>query len=145
MADGAAEPSRLRRSWPLAVGGLLLVLAGAIGYFVAVTGLGGRLPWVRNTALPSWILIGAGLALSILALRRSQTGWMPKLLLGVNVVLAGLFAAMIYISFVVPAGNAPALGVPAPDFALLDQHGETVRLSDLRGAPVLLVFYRGHW
>jgi len=34
---------------------------------------------------------------------------------------------------------------PAPDFALPNQAGKTVRLSGLRGAPVLLVFYRGHW
>lgn len=34
------------------------------------------------------------------------------------------------------------IGSPAPDFALKDQHGETVRLSDFRGATsVLLVFY----
>ncbi|GAB3912434.1 peroxiredoxin [Microlunatus endophyticus] len=29
----------------------------------------------------------------------------------------------------------------APDFALRNQHGEIVRLSDLRGAPVVVVFY----
>ena len=44
-----------------------------------------------------------------------------------------------------PRATGPTLGAPAPDFALVDQSGKTVRLSDLRGAPVLLVFYRGHW
>lgn len=35
-----------------------------------------------------------------------------------------------------------AAGTPAPDFALRDQHGQTVRLSDFRGRRnVLLVFY----
>lgn len=35
-----------------------------------------------------------------------------------------------------------SVGAPAPDFALRDQHGQTVRLSDLRGRKaVLLVFY----
>ena len=33
------------------------------------------------------------------------------------------------------------LNAPAPDFALADQHGSTVRLSDFRGRPVVLVFY----
>ncbi len=34
------------------------------------------------------------------------------------------------------------VGSPAPDFALLDQNGETVRLSDFRGETnVALVFY----
>ena len=33
-------------------------------------------------------------------------------------------------------------GTPAPDFALRDQHGQTVHLADLRGRrKVLLVFY----
>ncbi|MDQ1616157.1 MAG: mycoredoxin-dependent peroxiredoxin [Actinomycetota bacterium] len=34
------------------------------------------------------------------------------------------------------------VGTPAPDFELTDQHGQTVRLSDLRGhKAVVLVFY----
>jgi peroxiredoxin Q/BCP len=32
-------------------------------------------------------------------------------------------------------------GAPAPDFELLDERGETVRLSDFRGHPVVLFFY----
>jgi peroxiredoxin Q/BCP len=37
-----------------------------------------------------------------------------------------------------------AVGQTAPDFELVDQHGETVRLGDALGAgPVVLVFLRG--
>jgi peroxiredoxin Q/BCP len=32
-------------------------------------------------------------------------------------------------------------GQPAPDFTLPDQHGRDLRLSDLRGTPVVLYFY----
>lgn len=32
-------------------------------------------------------------------------------------------------------------GDPAPDFALPDQHGKTVRLSELRGRKVVVYFY----
>lgn len=32
-------------------------------------------------------------------------------------------------------------GDPAPAFSLLDQHGQTVRLEDLRGRTVLVYFY----
>jgi peroxiredoxin Q/BCP len=32
-------------------------------------------------------------------------------------------------------------GDPAPDFALDDQHGKTVKLSDFRGQKVILYFY----
>ncbi len=34
-----------------------------------------------------------------------------------------------------------AVGAQAPDFELQDQHGTPVRLSDLRGRKVVLVFY----
>lgn len=33
------------------------------------------------------------------------------------------------------------VGQPAPDFALSDAAGKTVRLSDLRGRPVIVYFY----
>jgi peroxiredoxin len=36
-------------------------------------------------------------------------------------------------------------GTPAPDFELKSHEGEVVRLSDLRGEIVLLVFVRGDW
>ena len=36
-----------------------------------------------------------------------------------------------------------APGTPAPDFALPDQDGNTVKLSSLRGKNVVLVFYPG--
>jgi peroxiredoxin Q/BCP len=35
----------------------------------------------------------------------------------------------------------PEPGDAAPDFALTDDHGDTVRLSDLRGSRVVLYFY----
>ena len=34
-----------------------------------------------------------------------------------------------------------AEGTPAPDFELASDSGERVRLSDLRGHPVVLYFY----
>jgi cytochrome oxidase Cu insertion factor (SCO1/SenC/PrrC family) len=63
----------------------------------------------------------------------------------VEIVLASLFATFLYVIPVVRAATGPAIGSPAPDFVLRDQSDSPVRLSDLRGAPVLLVFYRGHW
>ncbi|MDX1935154.1 MAG: peroxiredoxin family protein [Capsulimonadales bacterium] len=40
----------------------------------------------------------------------------------------------------------PEAGMPAPDFCLPDaRNEETVRLSDLTGRDILLVFFRGTW
>jgi mycoredoxin-dependent peroxiredoxin len=45
-------------------------------------------------------------------------------------------------SNIFPDADLPALGQPAPDFELLDQHGTPVRLSSYRGKRnVLIVFF----
>jgi len=129
-----------------AYAGLVLVLAGVLGYFAVVLLLPAWVPFVRNHAVPNWLLVAAGLGLSLSAVRRAAPGaWMPRLLLGVNASLAVLFAAFLYVMLSVPAAGGPSIGAAAPDFALVDQTGKTVRLADYRGSPLLLVFYRGHW
>lgn len=42
---------------------------------------------------------------------------------------------------VVPAASLPKAGSKAPAFSLASHTGETVRLTDLAGAPVVLYFY----
>ncbi|HBY98795.1 MAG TPA: hypothetical protein DEP84_33425 [Chloroflexi bacterium] len=39
----------------------------------------------------------------------------------------------------------PNVGDEAPDFTLAAVEGGQVHLADLRGQPVVLVFYRGGW
>ncbi len=39
----------------------------------------------------------------------------------------------------------PDVGDLAPDFTLTDTNGEPVHLEELRGRPLVLVFYRGGW
>jgi len=41
----------------------------------------------------------------------------------------------------VAAQTVPAVGEPAPDFELVNQFGEPIRLSSFRGQNVVLVFY----
>jgi len=135
-----------RRAITLAALGLALGLAGVVGYFVVVFRLGAWLPRVRNDAVPNWIVVALGLGLSGLAMARATRGRLvPGILLGLNVVVAAGFAALLYVVPVVPAAQGPSVGAAAPDFALPDQTGKIVRLADFRGKPLLLVFYRGHW
>src|ERR1700686_4084146 len=44
-----------------------------------------------------------------------------------------------------PAPNILPAGVPAPDFALNATPDQILRLSELRGRPVILVFYPADW
>ena len=130
----------------LAAAGLALGIAGVAGYFFVVF----HLPWlpgVRNHAIPNWLLVVAGLLLSVTATARATTGRRrrPAVLLGLNVVVASAFAVMLYGIATVPRATGPTLGVAAPDFTLADQTGKPVHLADFRGSPLLLVFYRGHW
>jgi cytochrome c biogenesis protein CcmG/thiol:disulfide interchange protein DsbE len=73
-----------------------------------------------------------------------QIRWTPLILL---VLILG--SAWIWLSRV-PTGSAaptvdrpaaPAIGYPAPDFALTTLSGEEFKLSSLRGAPVVLNFW----
>jgi hypothetical protein len=141
MTDGVRRPGAPL----LAATGLALGGAGVVGYFLVALRLGAWLPSVRNDAIPNWLLIGLGLAVSALAVVRARRRILPALLLGLNVLLAAGFAAILYVVSVVPPASGPPIGAPAPSFALVDQSGRTVRLEDFRGAPLLLVFYRGHW
>jgi hypothetical protein len=61
-----------------------------------------------------------------------------------------LLAAGTFFNFVAARLPAPApvlrVGEPAPDFTLPDAGGRPISLAEYRGrAPVVLVFYRGHW
>ena len=64
-----------------------------------------------------------------------------------NVVLACFFGCHLFAasSHLPPAAQAPAMGSPAPDFELQDEHSVAVRLSEFRGRNVVLLFYRGFW
>jgi hypothetical protein len=141
MRDDARSP----RSALLATIGVALGVLGVIGYFVVALRLGAWLPSVRNDAIPNWILIGLGFALSVAAFIRARQRILPGFLLGMNFLVAAAFFAMLYVGSAVPPVSGPPIGAPAPAFALVDQAGKSVRLEDFRGAPLLLVFYRGHW
>lgn len=129
--------------------GFLLSLFGFVSYFLifARWPLTRDLPWVN---LPL-VLLGAMLALA--GLRRSfrEGGWGARIVSAVGTGLSLLLAAtLLYYVFVftaaMPTGrSAPAEGARAPNFEAVDQVGRTVRLADLLGKKVLLVFFRGHW
>ena len=149
MNVSIASPLRRNRAAVLV---LLFGLVGILGYFLVVFRFAAWMPEVRNAAVPNWILVGIGLTLSALGMKQAlarrathRGRVLAPLLATVNVAAAIAFAWILYALPAVPPAAGPDLGRPAPDFALIDQEGRTVGLADFRGAPLLLVFYRGHW
>lgn len=75
--------------------------------------------------------------------------WFWLALIGLVIVLGGLWIAYSssLLSSLASQGEnvtlepAPVVGHPAPDFALPTLEGETVRLSDFKGKPVLVNFW----
>jgi peroxiredoxin len=75
--------------------------------------------------------------------------WFWLAMIGLVVVLGGLWIAYSssLLSSLASEGEnvtlepAPVVGHPAPDFALPTLAGETVRLSDFKGKPVLINFW----
>lgn len=69
---------------------------------------------------------------------------MPKSL--VLIVVCMLSAGLAAVQDGYPKPQVPsAVGKAAPDFALKDENGSILKLSDQRGRWVLLYFYRGYW
>jgi cytochrome oxidase Cu insertion factor (SCO1/SenC/PrrC family) len=67
----------------------------------------------------------------------------PLVIAAVVLAAAALFVAA-EMRLPKPQGTF-ADGQPSPDFTLNDQDGHPFRLSDQRGTPVVLIFYRGYW
>jgi hypothetical protein len=130
--------------------GPLLTFAGGVTYFTTFARWAPLrdFPWVN---LP---LVLGGLLLSAAGLRRAwrtaprrRTRALAVAGCAGSGLLATLFCLYVFaLSYALPAPGARTLALEqAPDFALLDQRGESVRLSALRGRKVVLTFYRGFW
>jgi peroxiredoxin len=63
----------------------------------------------------------------------------------IAVVPASLFLLGTFTSGLPSQQPAVAVDALSPDFSGLDADGEEFRLSNLRGSPILLKFYRGYW
>jgi len=66
-------------------------------------------------------------------------------LAGLNVGIAVWFAWLLFGMSRVPIAAGPAIGSTPADFVLAAPDSHAVHLAELRGSPLLLVFYRGHW
>jgi peroxiredoxin len=91
----------------------------------------------QGVMLVALLLAGGGFAL--------QPGIVGYLLGGVAAILAAMFLVATATSDLPKKKLAVSVGSIAPDFTATDASGRQFRLSDLRGRPLLLKFYRGFW
>jgi cytochrome oxidase Cu insertion factor (SCO1/SenC/PrrC family) len=98
----------------------------------------GQKRWVVNA------LFASSLALGTFALAQSPST--PGFVLAATTVA---FSALYFVllSFSGQSKQAPAVAVGSriPDFTALDHTGEPFSLSSLKGKPILMKFFRGHW
>ena len=145
-----SEPKRASFNYFAWLGPLVTVI-GAISYFAYFA----RFPDLRDFPWVNLPLVGFGAALSIVglyrALRKPGYGLLSKVFAGVagffSVGLAVLFCFYIFdISYRMPdAMGVVEVNQLAPEFSLPDQNNQAVSLSDFRGKPLVITFYRGHW
>jgi peroxiredoxin len=121
----------------------------AVSVLVAIGNLATHYPKIKSNHAPlrprreqavmvlALLLAGAGLL--------SQPGIVGYLLGGVAIVLAFMFLLATATSGLPKKKTAVSVGATAPDFTATDANGREFRLSDLRGRPVLMKFYRGYW
>lgn len=74
-----------------------------------------------------------------------QPGVVGFILGALAIVPAALFLLGTSTSGLPARQPAVSVGAIAPDFSAIDADGVAFRLSDLRGSPVLLKFFRGYW
>jgi hypothetical protein len=118
----------------------VVLLGGALGLWAR---------WLRQVALEgrrpiAYGMIAAAMVLAVASFM-ADPGALGSALAGIT--LAG-GAVWMLLGILAPQSRqtpAVAVGEPAPDFAAPDDRGATFRLSDLRGHPVLIKFFRGHW
>jgi hypothetical protein len=147
-----------RWNWHLWAG-FLLCLAG-----FATFPLFARFPVTRDVPWVNFLLLGAGLALLVLGLRRAfgqpqqyRGKIAGPILATLGLMIVGAFGFIVFHQTrQLPASSgAPRIGQKAPEFALVDTENHPVSLSGLLSSPipqtntppkgVLLVFYRGYW
>jgi hypothetical protein len=100
-----------------------------------------RLPRNRSGFVLAWsgaALLG-GLAIY------AGAGWLGGIPAALALFGGGMLSILTAVSAQQAAPDAIAVGEPLRDFTAIDEEGRRFELSSLRGRPILLKFFRGHW
>ena len=118
---------------------LLTVIGNLVAYYPKMMGNHAALkPRLEQGVMASALV----LAIAALAMRPGIFGIAAAVL---ALVPSSLFLLATATSGLPAQPSAISVGDIAPEFRVLDSKGHDIHLSDLRGTPVLLKFYRGYW
>jgi hypothetical protein len=123
------------------LGFLALALMAQAGFLwlrlIREVRVGERRPWVLFIVL-------AAIGLGVLAFA-NRPGVLGGSAAGLALGLGALFLALQGLGRQARRTPAVALGRPILDFTAPDAEGHPFALASLRGRPLLLKFFRGHW
>jgi hypothetical protein len=133
--DTRRHPGRL-----LLVLGPLVALAGLVIYYIQLRARVLTVPWYAP------LLATAGLALVLLALARSRSGWRWAAAVFLTLFVAAEWLILL-VALRAPAYAGPVqVGQPFPEFTSTLADGTTFDQDSLKGKQnTILIFFRGRW
>lgn len=90
------------------------------------------------------LLAGAAIVSALLAFTR-EPGTLGGTLAALGLVVGSAFFFLSSLAGQSRQSPALAVGDPIPEFSATDENGEIFDFASLRGQPILLKFFRGHW
>lgn len=123
----------------LALLGLTLVLAAWGLWYARMQQVA-----VPENRLPFLAVMAVGGVFGLAAFANGVS-WFGGLAACLALIAGGLFIGLRLQSAQPEAVAAFAVGDPFPDFVATDDEQRTFSTADLRGRPVLLKLFRGHW
>ena len=89
------------------------------------------------------MLLGAGLGMTALAIGTQSL--VADIAAGLAISAGAFFLFSVAIGKQTGGSGQLQVGSPLADFSAPDENNEPFNISSLRGKPILLKFFRGHW
>jgi hypothetical protein len=140
--EGVGTTMTTRRRNHAAWIGPLVAAVGLVSYFALAV----KVPALRDSAAANLLVVGIGVGISLLAVRR-RPSWKSWLGLVGALAFAALLAGYVLVLSKQLPSSAGGLqvGDAAPPLALPDQNDRLVDLAELSDRRVVVLFYRGFW
>ena len=124
----------------LAIIGFAIATATAIRWALLLVSV--SIPRNRSGFI-ALMLLGAGLGITALAIGTQSL--VADIAAGLAIFAGAFFLFSVAIGKQTGGSGQLQVGSPLADFSVPDENNEPFNISSLRGKPILLKFFRGHW